>query len=158
MVQKIIKPQLTFQYKRHCESPTVTTGSLEISTVLVLFSFVCIFVILGLSVWVTKLTKRLKELEGQRLRNQFQSHNSSMNSYLYEINNQNGCSTQRPFQSYSATTVKVLPTNESPCQDTKSTHNFSTNSNCGHCGRLSSQLVQLSSIIDETLNTNSSFR
>jgi len=146
------------KFKRHCDSPTVTTASLEISTFLVLFSFVCIFVIIGLSAWVTKLTKRLKELEGQRLRKECQSQNSCMHSLLYEMKSHSGYSIQQPIQSLQINTLKVLPTNKSLIPEEKSNCISSSNSNCNQCGKFSSQLVRLSSIIDDTLNQNSSFR
>ena len=148
------------QFKRHCDAPTVTTASLEISTFLVLFSFVSIFVIIGLSVWVTKLTKRLRELEGQRLRNQYQCHNSGMHPFLYEINSPSMSSTQRTNKNHnSSATLKVLASKESSSsQDLKSNNVFSTSSNCGQCSNFSPQLVRLSSIKDDALNQNSSFR
>ena len=66
----------------------MTTGSLQASTILVLFSFICIFVIIGLSIWVIKLTKRLNQYEASRL-HRVQSHsNASMQSFVYEINSQ----------------------------------------------------------------------
>jgi len=146
------------KFKRHCDSPTVTTASLDPNTFLVLFSFACIFVIIGLSVWVTKLTKRLRELEGQKIRQEYQSQNSCRHSLLYDINSQSRCSIQQPIQSYKTNTFKVLPSNQSSTQEARSSHILSSNSNCDQCGKLSSQLVRLSSIIDETLNQNSSFR
>ena len=149
-----------FQFKRHCDAPTVTTASLEISTFLVLFSFVSIFVIIGLSVWVTKLTKRLRELEGQRLRNEYQCHNSGMHPFVYEINSQSMCSTQQPTENHkSSATLKVLTSKESSSsEDLKSNYVLSTTSNCGQCGKFSPQLVRLSSIKNDAINQNSSFR
>lgn len=118
--------------KRCAERCNVTRSSLDTSTILVLFSFICIFVIIGLSVWVIKLTKRLKEFEQakkSRLHKVNNSHDSSNSqSFVYEISNQS-TSNQTPTERY--TTLKVLETNDVSCPSTTS-QNTPMNSNCGH--------------------------
>ena len=114
-----------------CQSrcPHVTRGSLDTSTILVLFSFICIFVIIGLSIWVTKLTKRLKQYEEQHSRiHTINNSSNNVPSFVYEISNQ---STSKQQQTKPYTTLKVLERNNVPCPNTSS-QNTPVNSSCGH--------------------------
>ena len=100
----------------------MTTGSLEITTIIVLFTLVCIFANIGLSVWVVRLRNQLKQYEGSG------SHgvNSNIRSLVYEV--KQSTSAQPP----KSLTLKVLSDNVSSLDSPSPT--LSTDSTCGHGG------------------------
>ena len=90
-----------------CNQRQTTTASLDPNAILVLFSFVCICAIVGLSIWIMKLNKRLKQYEDTNLRNNQNATNSD-NSCFCEFNNHTVLSKDLTSDRY---TLKVLATN-----------------------------------------------
>ena len=85
--------------------------------------------IIGLSIWVTKLTKRLKQYEvGQNSGVHKVNNSNNVQSYVYEISNQ---STSKQQQTTPYITLKVLETNNVSSPSTAS-QNTPVNSTCGH--------------------------
>ena len=90
-----------------CNQRQTTTASLDPNAILVLFSFVCICAIVGLSIWIMKLNKRLKQYEDTNLRNSQNATNSD-NSCFCELKNHTVLSKDLTPDRY---TLKVLATN-----------------------------------------------
>ena len=90
-----------------CNQRQTTTASLDPNAILVLFSFVCICAIVGLSIWIMKLNKRLKQYEDTNLRNSQNATNSD-NSCFCEFKNHTVLSKDITPDRH---TLKVLATN-----------------------------------------------
>ena len=90
-----------------CNQRQTTTASLDPNAILVLFSFVCICAIVGLSIWIMKLNKRLKQYEDTNLRKSKHTNDSDKSCFC-EFENHNVLSKDLTPNRY---TLKVLATN-----------------------------------------------